>query len=267
MNNNRQFEQKWAEAKKKKAGEESDVYVPVGRKPATQRQFNLYHFFEYIGRQAEKYGSKNSLEVGCGRGTISLYLNKYLNLRVTATDISDKSVALARENFANHHGLGEIIKADAEKLPFADNSFDLAVSIGLAEHFKDYSRVYAEQYRVLRPGGVMISLNVPKKKSIQIFNDIFRYFKKISGSKLKEDYFRNADKPKDYSKAAEKVGFQKVDTFYVSSFPLFTPVGQKAEKVLADFYNFVYKLRGLVMPYPFKGSKLLAQAHFLTAKK
>jgi SAM-dependent methyltransferase len=267
MDNNEQFEKKWAEAEKKNTGEEFSIFVSVGEKPLTQRQFNLFHFFEYIAGQAKEHKCKTAVEVGCGRGTISLYLNKYLGMEVTATDVSDEAIELAQKNFDYHQGVGNIIKADAEKLPFADDTFNLAVSIGLVEHFEDYGRVYTEQYRVLKPGGVMISLNVPRKQSIQILNDIYRYFKKISGSKLKKDYFRNTDKPDDYKKAAGTAGFQNVSTFYVNSFPLFTPASSKTEKILASLYNFIYRLRGLVMPYPFKGSKLLSQAHFLTAKK
>ena len=267
MADNRQFDEKWKSAGVSKGPEEPDLFVLQGRIPVTQRQFNLYHYFEYISGVAKSRNCESALELGCGRGTISLYLSKYLGIDVVASDLSQDAVDLAKRNFETHKARGEVRIADAFKLPFADNSFDMTVSIGLVEHFENYADIYKEQWRVLKPGGVVISLNVPGKKSIQMLNAVYRFFVRAVGRKVNEDYFRNDDEPKDFKKATEKAGFADVETFYVNSFPLFTPMSMKVEPFITLIYRFIYVLRGIFMAYPFKGSKLFSQAHFLIGIK
>lgn len=55
----------------------------------------------------------------------------------------------------NNVGSGVAIVADGERLPFADNSFDLIVSIGVLEHVRRPNVYLSEAYRVLKPGGSM----------------------------------------------------------------------------------------------------------------
>jgi ubiquinone/menaquinone biosynthesis C-methylase UbiE len=45
------------------------------------------------------------------------------------------------------------IRADSQKLPFADDSFDIVTCSHSFHHYPDQARVVAEMYRVLRPGG------------------------------------------------------------------------------------------------------------------
>jgi len=269
MNQHTEFSTKWSEAavnNTKKTQEEFSIFVEPGAAPATQRQFNLLHYYEFIGDIVKKNNYQKPLEIGCGRGTISLYLRKYLNLDVTLTDVSDKAVALAEKNFSHHHATGTIVKDNAENMQFSEGSFDVITSIGLAEHFEDYTKLFQDQFRVLAPGGTMISLNIPKKRSIQMLNSLYRkLFVKVENQK--KDYYRNEDSMQDYVRTAKEAGFVDVEAIYVNSFPLFTPLGKTAETAITKLYNAIYKLRGLFMKYPFKGSRIFAQAHFLVAKK
>ncbi len=267
---NKDFDSKWSTIlsnKGEEKNEEFSIFVVPGEKPKTQRQFNLFHYFEYIKILVEKYKVKNSLEVGCGRGTISLYLNKYLGLEVSLSDISTEAIKLAKKNFYKFNAHGNFRNDDAENLSFKDNSFDMIVSIGLVEHLKDYSKIYSEKYRTLKPGGIMISLNIPQKFSIQVLNKIYRSFLKLFGCKVKKDYYRNNDTPKEYIIIAKKVGFSNIKTFYVNSFPLFTPIPYFIEALIMIHRNFKYKIRGIFMKYPFKSNRIFSQAHFLIARK
>jgi ubiquinone/menaquinone biosynthesis C-methylase UbiE len=45
------------------------------------------------------------------------------------------------------------VRADSQKLPFADDSFDIVTCSHSFHHYPDQPRVVAEMYRVLRPGG------------------------------------------------------------------------------------------------------------------
>jgi ubiquinone/menaquinone biosynthesis C-methylase UbiE len=47
----------------------------------------------------------------------------------------------------------EFIEAEAEQLPFADESFDVVISNGVIDLIPDKDAVFAEIFRVLAPGG------------------------------------------------------------------------------------------------------------------
>jgi ubiquinone/menaquinone biosynthesis C-methylase UbiE len=49
----------------------------------------------------------------------------------------------------------EFVEGEAERLPFADASFDVVISNGVIDLVPDKDAVFAELYRVLAPGGRM----------------------------------------------------------------------------------------------------------------
>lgn len=49
-----------------------------------------------------------------------------------------------------------LVEADALRLPFADDSFDVVLSVCAIEHFDDGAASIAEMARVLKPGGVVV---------------------------------------------------------------------------------------------------------------
>jgi len=265
---NKQFEDKWGNILKNHSfPEEKSLFVPQGEEPKTQRQFNLYHYFEFIRKKIGEKNYKTALEVGCGRGTIGLYLHKYLGVDITLLDSSEDAINLAKYNFDLWKGKGAFFVEDVQRMHFPDESFDVVVSIGLLEHLPDYVSALREQYRVLKHGGIMVSVNIPQKKSIQVLNNFYRYILGIAKKHLHKDYFRNTDTPEDYKMNAEDVCFKDVKVFYVNPFPLFTPLGVISERAITSLYRFLYAVRGLFMHYPFRGSKVFSQAHFLTGKK
>jgi SAM-dependent methyltransferase len=90
------------------------------------------------------------LEYGCGEGSASLWLAA--DRRVAAIDISSVAVENASEH-ARRLGLTlDVRVADAEHLPYADNSFDAVVGSGILHHL-DLAAAWAEITRVLRPEG------------------------------------------------------------------------------------------------------------------
>lgn len=88
---------------------------------------------------------KRVLDVGCGAGQTTRWLRDHGALPV-GFDLSAGQLAYA-------HGM-PVVRADAERLPFADASFDLAcAAYGALPFVADSAAVMREVARVLRPGG------------------------------------------------------------------------------------------------------------------
>ena len=92
------------------------------------------------------------LEVGCGLGTDGAQFAK-AGARYTGIDLTDAAVGLAKRRFELFDLPGTFRVADAERLDFPDNSFDLVYSHGVLHHTPDTAAAVREIHRVLRPGG------------------------------------------------------------------------------------------------------------------
>ncbi len=96
------------------------------------------------------------LDLGSGAGTDSLVAAQMVGTEgsVTGVDMTPEMIGKARASAA---GLGagnvEFVESEAEQLPFADASFDVVVSNGVIDLIPDKDAVFAELFRVLRPGG------------------------------------------------------------------------------------------------------------------
>lgn len=122
---------------------------------------NPYKFdwiMDRIEREAMALRGKHLLEIGCGMGYDSLEFLKR-GVRVTAIDLTDSAVALARRHFEVAGVEAEDVRVgNALNLPFDDNSFDAVWSNGVLHATGDTRQAVAEVRRVLKPGGkAMIS--------------------------------------------------------------------------------------------------------------
>ncbi len=105
---------------------------------------------------AEGGPERIALDVATGAGHTALALAPLYG-RVIATDLTDRMLATAQA-FIQSRGVAnvEFRRADAEDLPFPDETFD-TVSCRIApHHFTNVARFVAEVARVLRPGGVFL---------------------------------------------------------------------------------------------------------------
>jgi ubiquinone/menaquinone biosynthesis C-methylase UbiE len=108
--------------------------------------------------------NKKILEVGAGSGVDSLTLSKITGCKSTCVDYSLESLSFMKKNFKQAGVKAAFIKADAQKLPFKDNSFDLVFSNGVMEHFKNPFPMIEESKRVLKKEGILI-IGVPQTYS------------------------------------------------------------------------------------------------------
>lgn len=105
-----------------------------------------------IGEFVGDVRDREVLELGCGMGELTTLLARG-GARVTAIDISEQSVAVARRR-AMLHGVEDrctFVVGVAEELPFADESFDLVVGKAVLHHLDPVVAV-GELERVMRPG-------------------------------------------------------------------------------------------------------------------
>jgi len=93
------------------------------------------------------------LDAGCGSGRNMVELSRLGT--VTGVELSATSVALARER-----DVGEVIAGSVLEMPFADDSFDLAVSLDVIEHLEDHLAALRELRRTVAPGGALL-ITVP----------------------------------------------------------------------------------------------------------
>lgn len=88
------------------------------------------------------------LEVGVGTGIIARALMD-LGHDVVGVDLSVRMLERARRRL----GAPVVVAGDARRLPFADASFDQAVSVWVLHVVGDIAGVLREVARILRPGG------------------------------------------------------------------------------------------------------------------
>ncbi|NLV86561.1 MAG: methyltransferase domain-containing protein [Clostridiales bacterium] len=112
-----------------------------------------YSFFSNLLKTCAPAGQGLScLDIGCGPGFFSILLAQ-MGHKVTAFDYSEGMLSQAQENFAEMGVEVKVQQGDAQKLPFADNSFDYIVSRNLVWNLEQPEQAYREWLRVLKSGG------------------------------------------------------------------------------------------------------------------
>ena len=96
--------------------------------------------------------NKDVLEIGVGNGSHAGLLAPRARA-FTGIDITNYAVLSTKKRFRIFGLKGNILKADAEALPFKNESFDLVWSWGVIHHSANTRKVLEEIHRVLRPGG------------------------------------------------------------------------------------------------------------------
>ncbi|MBZ9818812.1 methyltransferase domain-containing protein [Mesorhizobium sp. CA4] len=100
---------------------------------------------------------KTILDIGCGAGGITLHLvATHGAAQATGSDVEKPVIETARRG-AIRHGLEDrvgFVQAPPGSLPFTDASFDVVFSKDALLHVPDKDALFAEIFRVLKPGGV-----------------------------------------------------------------------------------------------------------------
>lgn len=102
--------------------------------------------------QFSRFHGKKVLEIGVGAGTDHAQFAR-AGAVLTGVDLTEASVEMTRTRLALEDLKSDLRCADAEHLPFDDNSFDYVYSWGVLHHTPDTEKAIDEVYRVCRPGG------------------------------------------------------------------------------------------------------------------
>jgi ubiquinone/menaquinone biosynthesis C-methylase UbiE len=140
---------------------------PCGAKYGAKYEFATREFFDEVERHRyqeyapwmpsvmgfDQFGGKRLLEVGCGMGTDLLQFARGGAI-CTGVDLTPRSVEISSLHFGLYDMRADFVLADGERLPFADESFDVVYSNGVLHHTPDTAQAVRELHRVLRPGGI-----------------------------------------------------------------------------------------------------------------
>lgn len=215
-------------------------------------------FQELIGDIDESNAS--ILEVGCGRGSLSSYFAD-AGWKCTLLDHSNAALQTASKVFNQNGHYADFITGDANALPFPDNSFNVAASIGLLEHFEEVKAPIKEQLRVLKPGGWFLGYIVPERPDNiqQYFNWVNSLLKLIASlapghnnnKSPKSEIFRSDNYSGHYLQAINGLNYGNLHVFGMYSIPMishspefpFTLLPAPVEKILTKMFQVALIIR------------------------
>ena len=173
-----------------------------------------------------------ALDVACGTGYAAIGLaTAGLADESHASDLSTAMVERTTANAAHAGVAVPTTQADAENLPYADDSFDLVVARGALHHVPDPLRALQEIRRVLQPGGTAIVLAEPtpggEKQTGAVVGSIVKVVeaaRRLRGtSETEEELVRrhwelasiaanlHTFEPEEIAALAEKAGFEDIE--------------------------------------------------------
>ena len=102
------------------------------------------------------------LDIGCGLGGTARFIASHFGAHVTGIDLTPAYVDVANKlsEMVELDGKTMFLQASALKLPFEDDSFDMAVMLHVGMNIEDKSTMFSEAARVLAPGGIFALFDI-----------------------------------------------------------------------------------------------------------
>ena len=153
----------------------------------------------YLFQSFEMKKGMKMLEPGCGRGE---FLNNFkeLGLDVVGVDISPEA-----RDYDDDLEV-KLCDIENEKLPFKDATFDIIYSKSFVEHLYYPERYLKEAYRVLKPGGLLLTLAPDWESNYKTYFDDFTHRTPFTNIALEDAY--------------KMYGFSKVNVFKFRQLPI-----------------------------------------------
>lgn len=171
------------------------------------------------------------LDIGCGQGVVLKKLKEKFGDKIktlTGIELSKKLLEMAGKNIPE----ARLLIADAENLPFGDNSFDFVIMIDVFQYLLDFDKALEEIKKVLRPNGKFI-VTAPNREWI-LFND---YIKKRKNIQPLEDHFFDFE---EMAGLLEKHNFKILKYRGADCLRYYAPY-HKYEMLLAKVFPWLHK--------------------------
>tara|TARA_S200000501_G_scaffold123043_1_gene116049 strand:- start:484 stop:1392 length:909 start_codon:yes stop_codon:yes gene_type:complete len=268
-------------------------------KPDTQVKYFYDLYCNFILNQIKKvYPDRDLinlsiLEIGCGRGTASIFLNKRLNCKSIGIDFSEVSIEIAKKNASFYKSNSKFFIADIfDKNLFknefigGEENFDVVISLGVLEHIESLEECLFIHNKLLKKEGLFCAMVVPEKKSIQDYFELlnkflFRLniiFDKQSKKKFNHldksltktnDVFRTYKSSEYFGKCLRNAFFHDVITVESNPLPTIRPLNILLEKLVVNFFILFSKLYKQIFRKSlfFDCNEKLSRCHFLIGRK
>jgi len=210
------------------------------------------HWLLFQEIMGQNWNRKRSLEVGCGRGSMSAYFADN-GFDCTLLDTSKSVIQTAKKIFGVNGLKGNFNVGNVMNLPYAEGSFDVVLSIGLLEHFEDIETPLNEQIRVLSDGGLFLGYIVPKyidnvQKKYTWINNVLMGMVDIKTQKYvleKENIFRSDSNSERYINILKQLPARDINASGVYPLPMisysidfpFTLLPPESERILVKHFQ------------------------------
>ncbi|UOF88791.1 demethylmenaquinone methyltransferase [Fodinisporobacter ferrooxydans] len=164
---------------------------------------------KYAVQRARIQAGMQVLDVCCGTAALSIEIARSVGMEglVTGLDFSEKMLEIGAQNVKQAHmdARIQLLQGNAMNLPFADASFD-AVTVGWGlRNVPDIELALWEMYRVVKPGGWVVSLDMAKPTAPVFKQAYWLYFdwlvpmlgKVTAGKKSAYQYLHDSSKAFD----------------------------------------------------------------------
>ncbi len=165
------------------------------------------------------------LDVACGTGdfTIEIARKVAAGSEVIGVDISEGMMMIGKEKIRKSGVSAEMSVADCEALPYCQNTFD-RISVGFGvRNFEHIDLGLSEMFRVLKPGGKLVILELSVPSNAFIRNCYMLYFQKVmpviggflSGDRAAYEYLHTSvlrfPAPDRFIAMLKSAGFEQVE--------------------------------------------------------
>jgi ubiquinone/menaquinone biosynthesis C-methylase UbiE len=135
------------------------------------RKYRLKDLKEYANLAASHVTSGGSvLEIATGPGYFCIELAKLGNFKITGLDISNDLIKIARNNAEKAGVKVGFLQGNASNIQFPDTSFDFIFCSWAIKNFMEPQKALNEMYRVLKPGGTALIIDLNHDAASQEWN-------------------------------------------------------------------------------------------------
>jgi ubiquinone/menaquinone biosynthesis C-methylase UbiE len=107
------------------------------------------------------------LEIAPGAGYLSIELSKLGKYKITGIDISQDLIEICNKNATEAGVQIDFQQGNVSNMPFQSNMFDFIICVLAFKNFKEPIKALEEMYRVLKPGGMALIMDLNREASLK----------------------------------------------------------------------------------------------------